>query len=242
MTINWNQPYYWSFSDNALRNGYGFEEVPACKRRSVVQQRLAHHVVLRMKNLPAGWTFEWRRRRRLDFRMEAGRKVIKVPMPKTYAGVTLMEAGVWLAKQVQMAVLNSASDSFKRPPVCFIHAWGLPATHKWVRYPNYFGYGPASARLHTPERGSRYRRGFKIANISTVREILRWMSSPEAWTPRRKSSADPVFLGRDLLRVVAYRKLLLDYLRINETQHTPLPKRANLLLKQYADPLAEDAS
>jgi hypothetical protein len=232
-------PWYDNEAKRFREDIWPFQKIARFERKETARCRLTEGVKLFVKMLPDGWSVQWRVKRGYDFRIESGRKLIKVPFPKTYAGTAAMATAGWLAYQIHAARAVSARDG------------SVPANHV-----SSFGFmrwrvncGMTTVNLYDSNNNGLWNWGailpynrpaWRKASVSCAREMLRYLSTPDAWRLQRQTVRGPRLyhrhlLDRDVLGVIAYRKVLMDYIKVNDARY-PLPNRAKALVAKASTP------
>lgn len=255
-----NIPPWYDYEERRMRDDiWPFQKGTRMDRKALSKQRLCRSYTTAMKHVPNGWSMKWRSRRDHYFRIESGRKRIKAPFPKNQAGMVILGAALWTAHQIGTAIKIARAS--RTVPAAHIQTFGF-----WRHYAQYHANHRASKSLSLrpspwlrPNLWSgqqnlyRYgislphtKRAWRAAHISCAREVLRFMSTPRAWSVPRKDPGGPVMcdpakFDRRVLEAVAYRKLLIDYLSVNgatvnEYTH-PLPTAGAKLAAKTTPPV-----
>lgn len=207
-----------------------FQKHTKTDQKFITKKRLADGVRHALSQLPIGWSIKWKASRRRTFRVNHSTKTIRVPFPKEYPGLPALGSSVDLAIQIHNAMIQATT--YGRVPVRSIRAWA-------------FKYGPyfsvyAATYLPGGNLVSRNHGAVVQAGLQHARELLRFMQSPEAWRVPRYKAGSPQQWARPhidayTLDAIAHRKILMDYLKINDEAY-PLPALAKARLKKIPQP------
>lgn len=207
-----------------------FQKHTRTDKKFVAKERLASGVKRALGVLPSGWSIKWNASRRRTFRVNHSTKTIRVPFPKARPGLPALGSAVDLALQIHNAMIQATAHG--KVPASSIRAWAF-------KYGPYFSVYAAS---YLPGGGwvSRNHKAVRQAGLQQARELLRFMQSPEAWrVPRYKAGSPRQWarpgIDKNTLAAIAHRKVLMDYLKVNDEAY-PLPALAKARLKKIHQP------
>lgn len=222
-----NIPEWYDHEHGFIRNDiYPFQKHNGIDQKFIARQRLAGAVKHAVSQLPTGWTIKWNASRKRRFRVNHSIKTIRVPFPKQRTGLPALGSAIDLARQIENALINARS--YGQVPASTIKAWAF-------KYGSHFSVYYAT---HLPSCGwvSRNHKAVKQAGLQQARELLRFMQSPDAWRMPRYKAGSPKqwarpHIDRYTLGAIAHRKVLMDYLKVNDSAY-PLPAIAKARLKK----------
>jgi hypothetical protein len=230
------QPWY-DYTEKRYRDDvYPFQVTNRFDRKTTAKLRLSKAVASMVTCLPKGWSVNWKVSRKRVFRVNHSNKTISLPMPAEYAGLAILTSAVHLARLIDTAIDNSVR--LGQLPAVAVKAWPFLYGSHFSRY--YYTYLPGRSGWVSRQSKAAYQAG-----LQSAKEVLRFYQSPAAWRiPRRKAGSPQIFslphfspkeVDGQLLSAIAHRKVLMDYLKVNDPAYS-LPAIAKAKLKKIHQP------
>jgi hypothetical protein len=200
-------------------------------RKAMAKLRLWKAVASMVTRLPKGWSVNWKVSRKRVFRVNHSNKTISLPMPAQYAGLAILTSAVHLARLIDAAIDNAVKIG--QLPAVAVKAWPFLYGSRFSRY--YYAYLPGRSGWVSRQSKAAFQAG-----LQSAKEVLRFYQSPDAWRIPRRKAGSPIQFSRKhidshVLSAIAHRKVLMDYLKVNDPAYS-LPAIAKAKLKKIHQP------
>jgi hypothetical protein len=227
-----NIPSWYDYTEKRTRDDiYPFQVVNRFDRKATAKLRLSKAVARMVTCLPKGWSVNWKVSRKRVFRVNYSNKTISLPMPAQYAGLAVLTSAVHLARLIDGAIDKAVKIG--QLPAVTVKAWPFLYGSHFSRY--YYTYLPGRTGWVSRQSKAAYQAG-----LQSAKEVLRFYQSPDAWRiPRRKAGSPEQYARKHIdshvLSAIAHRKVLMDYLKVNDPAYS-LPAIAKAKLKKIHQP------